>query len=186
MNIPNTLTLIRIFLVPFLVLVFYLPFHWSYFVSAVIFTLAAVTDWFDGFLARKLNQTTPFGAFFDPVADKIMVVIALCLLIEHFRIFWITVPAIIIIGREIVISALREWMAELGKRTSVAVCMVGKAKTMAQMIAIMMLLLSPSYPDKTIEYAGIALLYGSALLTLWSMYVYLKAAWADLTPFNKK
>ena len=146
---------------------------------------AAATDWFDGYLARRLNQSTPFGAFFDPVADKIMVATALCLLIDDFRAFWVTVPALIIIGREIVISALREWMAELGKRTSVAVSMVGKAKTAAQMVAITLLLLSPVPFDSWIGYLGMALLYLSAILTLWSMYVYLKAAWPDLSPFAK-
>ena len=105
MNVPNILTSIRIILVPFLVLVFYLPFDNRYLVSAGIFAFAAATDWFDGYLARKLNQTTPFGEFFDPVADKIMVATALCLLVEDFNVFWITIPAMIIIGREIVISA---------------------------------------------------------------------------------
>ena len=113
-----------------------------------------------------------------------MVATALCLLVDEFRSFWMTVPAMIIIGREIVISALREWMAELGKRTSVAVSMIGKAKTMAQMAAITFLLLSPAKINGWIEYVGIVLLYLSAVLTLWSMYVYLKAAWPDLTPFK--
>lgn len=185
MNIPNFLTLTRIVLVPFLVIIFYLPFEWSYLACAGIFAFAAATDWFDGYLARRLNQTTPFGAFFDPVADKIMVATALCLLIDEFRAFWVTVPALIIIGREIVISALREWMAELGKRTSVAVSMIGKAKTMAQMAAITLLLLSPVPVDSWIGFLGILLLYLSAILTLWSMYIYLKAAWPDLSPFNK-
>ncbi len=184
MNIPNFLTLTRIVLVPFLVILFYLPFSWSYLACAGIFAFAAATDWFDGYLARRLNQSTPFGAFFDPVADKIMVATALCLLIDEFRVFWMTVPALIIIGREIVISALREWMAELGKRTSVAVSMIGKAKTTAQMVAITLLLLSPVPIDSWIGLTGIVLLYISAFLTLWSMYVYLKAAWPALTPFN--
>ncbi len=184
MNVPNLLTLIRIILVPILVLVFYLPFQWSYLVCAGIFAVAAATDWFDGYLARRLNQTTPFGAFFDPVADKIMVATALCLLVDEFRTFWVTVPAMIIIGREIVISALREWMAELGKRTSVAVSMVGKAKTAAQMGAITLMLLTPAPEITWIGYVGAGMLYVSAVLTLWSMYAYLKAAWPDLTPFK--
>ncbi|MDD7804715.1 MAG: CDP-diacylglycerol--glycerol-3-phosphate 3-phosphatidyltransferase [Endozoicomonas sp. (ex Botrylloides leachii)] len=185
MNIPNTLTSLRIILVPILVLVFYLPFETRHLASAGIFFIAAVTDWFDGFLARKLNQATPFGAFFDPAADKIMVTTALCLLIDGSNTFWITLPAMIIIGREIVISALREWMAELGKRTSVAVSIIGKAKTMAQMAAITFLLLSPLHLGGLISYLGIVLLYLSVILTLWSMYVYLKAAWPDLSPFEK-
>ena len=185
MNVPNFLTLTRIVLVPFLVVIFYLPFAWSYLACAGIFAFAAATDWFDGYLARRLNQTTPFGAFFDPVADKIMVATALCLLIDEFRVFWMTVPALVIIGREIVISALREWMAELGKRTSVAVSVIGKAKTVAQMTAITLLLLSPVPVDSWIGFLGIVLLYLSAILTLWSMYIYLRAAWPDLSPFNK-
>ncbi|USE39717.1 CDP-diacylglycerol--glycerol-3-phosphate 3-phosphatidyltransferase [Endozoicomonas sp. SCSIO W0465] len=185
MNVPNFLTLTRIVLLPFFIIIFYLPFGWSYLACAGIFAFAAATDWFDGYLARRLNQTTPFGAFFDPVADKIMVATALCLLIDEFRAFWVTVPALIIIGREIVISALREWMAELGKRTSVAVSMIGKAKTMAQMTAITLLLLSPVPIDSWIGFLGILLLYLSAILTLWSMYIYLQAAWPDLSPFNK-
>ncbi len=185
MNIPNFLTLTRLVLVPFLVIIFYLPFSWSYIACAGIFAFAAATDWFDGYLARRLNQSTPFGAFFDPVADKVMVATALCLLIDGFHAFWMTVPALIIIGREIVISALREWMAELGKRTSVAVSMIGKAKTAAQMTAISLLLLSPVPIDSWIGYLGMTLLYLSSILTLWSMYIYLKAAWPDLSPFAK-
>ncbi|WP_067522572.1 CDP-diacylglycerol--glycerol-3-phosphate 3-phosphatidyltransferase [Endozoicomonas ascidiicola] len=185
MNVPNFLTLARIVLVPFLVIIFYLPFESRYLVCAGIFAFAAVTDWFDGYLARRWNQSTPFGAFFDPVADKIMVAAALCLLIDEFSSFWMTVPAMIIVGREIVISALREWMAELGKRTSVAVSMIGKAKTTAQMVAITLLLLSPKPLDTWTDYAGIVLLYLAVVLTLWSMYVYLKAAWPDLSPFQK-
>ena len=185
MNIPNILTSLRIVLVPFLVLMFYMPFEWSYLVSAGIFAVAAITDWFDGYLARRWNQSTPFGAFFDPVADKIMVATALCLLVDEFRVFWMTIPAMVIIGREIVISALREWMAELGKRTSVAVNMVGKLKTAFQMLAITLLLLSPVPMSGPIGYSGIILLYISAGLTLWSMYVYLRAAWPDLSPFTK-
>ena len=185
MNVPNLLTLTRIVLVPFLVIFFYLPFQWSYQACAVIFAVAAITDWFDGYLARRWDQNTPFGAFFDPVADKIMVVTALCLLIDGFHTFWITVPALIIIGREIVISALREWMAELGKRTSVKVSMIGKAKTSAQMLAITLLLFSPTPLSSWIGVAGIALLYISVVLTLWSMYIYLRAAWPELSPFQK-
>ncbi|WP_422475240.1 CDP-diacylglycerol--glycerol-3-phosphate 3-phosphatidyltransferase [Endozoicomonas sp. ALB032] len=185
MNIPNTLTMLRVVLVPFLVLIFYLPIEMRYTLCAGIFAAAAVTDWFDGYLARRWNQTTPFGAFFDPVADKIMVATALCLLVDEFRAAWMTIPAVIIIGREIVISALREWMAEIGKRTSVAVNMIGKFKTVGQMMAITLLLLAPAPLESMIGYIGLALLYISAILTLWSMYVYLHAAWPDLTPFSR-
>ena len=185
MNIPNLLTLIRIILVPFLVVLFYLPLNWSYMACSLVFAFAAVTDWFDGYLARRWNQSTPFGAFFDPVADKIMVVTALCLLIESFGSLWVTIPTVVIIGREIVISALREWMAEIGKRTSVAVSMIGKAKTMAQMVAITFLLITPTAFESWSSWLGIVLLYISSILTLWSMVVYLRAAWPDLTPFKQ-
>lgn len=179
MNIPNLLTSFRIVLIPVFVLVFYLPFHWSYLASAGIFGIAAITDWFDGYLARKLNQSTPFGAFLDPVADKLMVAVALGLLIERFDIWYFTLPALIIIGREIVISALREWMAELGKRASVAVSMVGKIKTVLQMVAILLFLVFDPKVHST-EALAYGTFYAAALLTLWSMLVYLKAAWPAL------
>ncbi|MDP0563568.1 MAG: CDP-diacylglycerol--glycerol-3-phosphate 3-phosphatidyltransferase [Candidatus Endonucleobacter sp. (ex Gigantidas childressi)] len=184
MNIPNILTSIRIILVPFLVIFFYLPLEHRHLICSGLFAFAAATDWFDGYLARKLGQTTPFGEFFDPVADKVMVATALCLLAEGFSVFWITVPAMIIIGREIVISSLREWMAELGKRASVSVSMMGKAKTTAQMTAITFLLLSPVPVNNWTGYIGIGLLYLSSALTLWSMCVYLAAAWSGLAPFK--
>ena len=116
MNIPNLLTVLRVLLIPVFILLFYLPFDWSYWAASGIFALAAVTDWFDGYLARRLEQSTPFGAFLDPVADKLMVAVALVLLVEEHANIWLTLPAAIIIGREIVVSALREWMAELGER----------------------------------------------------------------------
>ena len=139
-NIPNALTLMRILLIPVLVTVFYLPFQGHWLVAAGIFTLAAVTDWFDGYLARRLGQMTAFGAFLDPVADKLMVTVALVLLVERHDTILFTLAATVIIGREIVVSALREWMAELGQRTSVAVSYVGKVKTALQMIAVIGLL----------------------------------------------
>ncbi len=120
-NIPTLLTLFRVVLIPFFVLAFYLPVVWAPFACALIFLIAAVTDWFDGYLARRWNQSTRFGAFLDPVADKVMVAIAMVLVAEHYHTRWVTLPAATMIGREIIISALREWMAELGKRSSVAV-----------------------------------------------------------------
>ncbi len=120
-NIPTLLTLFRVILIPFFVLVFYLPVTRSPFAAALIFCVAAVTDWFDGFLARRWNQSTRFGAFLDPVADKVLVAIAMVLVTEHYHSWWVTLPAATMIAREIIISALREWMAELGKRSSVAV-----------------------------------------------------------------
>lgn len=177
MNIPNALTFARVLMVPVFVLVFYLPVHWSFAASAVIFGIAAATDWLDGYLARRLNQSTAFGAFLDPVADKLMVVIALALLVERYHAWWFTLPAMVIIGREIVISALREWMAEVGKRTSVAVSYIGKIKTTVQMIAIVGFLLIA--PDSHVALQSICMLlvYGAATLTLWSMIIYLRAAW---------
>lgn len=178
MNIPNILTSVRIFMIPVLVVIYYLPWEGRYYACAIIFALAAVTDWLDGYLARKLNQTTPFGAFFDPVADKIMVAIALVLLVASYANPLLTLASAVIIGREIVISALREWMAEMGKRASVAVSYIGKLKTAMQMLAIFILL--GSRPDTVLAHVGEAVLIAAALLTLWSMYVYLKAAWPEL------
>jgi CDP-diacylglycerol--glycerol-3-phosphate 3-phosphatidyltransferase len=176
-NIPNALTLLRILLIPVLVLVFYWPFPHHLLVAAAIFSLAAITDWFDGYLARRLGQTTPFGAFLDPVADKLMVAVALVLLVERHDTVLFTVAACVIIGREIVISALREWMAELGERTSVAVSYVGKVKTTVQMIAIIGLLaIDPDLDDSRLLALCYVLLYVAAVLTLWSMIIYLRAA----------
>ena len=176
-NIPNALTLMRILLIPVLVIVFYLPFQGHWLVAAGIFTLAAVTDWFDGYLARRLGQMTAFGAFLDPVADKLMVTVALVLLVERHDTILFTLAATVIIGREIVVSALREWMAELGQRTSVAVSYVGKVKTALQMIAVIGLL--AVNPDRDAGWMlGLCyvLLYSAAVLTLWSMIAYLRAA----------
>lgn len=179
MNIPNILTGFRIILIPVLVLVYYLPFSWNYTAACGVFIAAAVTDYFDGYLARKLNQMTPFGAFLDPVADKLMVAVALVLLTEQYSSPWFAVPAAIIIGREIVISALREWMAELGKRTSVAVSYIGKVKTFVQMVSLTFLLAFPN-GSGFMSLLGLLMLYIAATLTLWSMIIYIKAAWSDL------
>ena len=179
-TIPNILTLLRIILIPVLVLVFYSPLHWSYQISATIFGLAAVTDWLDGYLARRLQQLSVFGAFLDPVADKLMVAVALVLLVQDNPSPLFAVPAAIIIGREIAISALREWMSEIGERTKVAVSIIGKIKTTIQMIAILLLLYKfPLGPFPAHE-VGVILLYIAAILTLWSMLVYLRAAWPIL------
>ena len=177
-NIPNTLTILRILLIPVLVVVFYLPFENHLLVAAGIFAAAAVTDWFDGYLARRLGQMTAFGAFLDPVADKLMVAIALVLLVERHDTLLFTLAACVIIGREIVISALREWMAELGKRTSVAVSYIGKVKTAFQMVAITGLLaINPATDESWLLALCYLVLYAAAVLTLWSMVVYLRAAW---------
>ncbi|TDT41459.1 CDP-diacylglycerol--glycerol-3-phosphate 3-phosphatidyltransferase [Halospina denitrificans] len=178
MNLPNILTVSRIILIPALVLVFFMPFHWAYMASAVVFAIAAITDWLDGFLARRWDQSTPLGAFLDPVADKLIVSVALALLIHDYGSLFLTIPAIVIIGREIVISALREWMAEMGKRASVAVSYIGKLKTGFQMVAIVLLLAYP--PGEPVARAGLVILAIAAALTLWSMSVYLKAAWEEM------
>lgn len=177
LNIPNALTLLRIVLIPVLVLVFYLPFEHHLLVAAGVFSVAAITDWFDGYLARRLGQMTQFGAFLDPVADKLMVAVALVLLVERHDTILFTLAACIIIGREIVVSALREWMAELGQRTSVAVSYVGKVKTAFQMMAIVGLLaIDPGTEHSWLLALSYALLYIAAILTLWSMIIYLRAA----------
>lgn len=185
MNIPNILTFIRISLIPAVVLLFYLG-SLGHVLAAIVFALAALTDWLDGYLARNLNQTTRFGEFLDPVADKLMVAIALILVVAELGTIYIAIPAAVIVGREIVISALREWMAEIGKRVSVAVGFIGKIKTAAQMLALVLLLLyRPGY-GKGFLLGGMCLLYFAVALTLWSMYIYLKIAWPDLTLTREK
>lgn len=186
MNIPNILTSLRLLLIPVIVVVHYLPFTGTNGLAAGIFLVASFTDWFDGYLARRLNQTTPFGAFLDPVADKVMVAVALVLLIEKFDTPIITIPGMIIISREIVISALREWMAELGKRTSVAVSFIGKLKTASQMGSITLLLWAEHMSEGLVGISGLMMLQVAAVLTIWSMFIYLKAAWPDLNPFGKE
>ena len=185
-NIPNALTILRICLIPVLVAVFYVPFHNHLVFAAAIFAGAAVTDWFDGYLARRLGQTTAFGAFLDPVADKLMVAVALVLLVERHDTQLLTLAACVIIGREIVVSALREWMAELGARTSVAVSYVGKVKTAFQMVAITALLaIDPDTHESWLLALSYVVLYVAAVLTLWSMFIYLKAAWAVIKEQDK-
>ncbi|OUS11996.1 CDP-diacylglycerol--glycerol-3-phosphate 3-phosphatidyltransferase [Gammaproteobacteria bacterium 53_120_T64] len=176
LNLPNMLTLLRVALIPLLVVVFYLPWDARYLASGAIFAFAALTDLLDGYLARKLNQETPFGAFLDPVADKLIVAVALIILLERNPSLAFAIPVIVIISREIVISALREWMAEIGDRTSVAVSNIGKIKTALQMIAIIVLLAFDPSQSALMSGIGFVLLYAAALLTLWSMLVYLKLA----------
>lgn len=184
-NIPNILTLLRIALIPVFVVIFYLPHgaimeggfpaQWVNLTAAVIFALAAFTDWLDGYWARRYHQTSSFGAFLDPVADKLMVAAALIVLVEFGRVG--AVVATIIIGREIAISALREWMASIGKRNNVAVALIGKIKTAAQMIAILLLLYYDSIGNFNTKLIGSILIVIAAILTLVSMAYYLKAAW---------
>lgn len=179
-SLPNLLTLSRILLIPVFVGVFYLPFSWAHGAAAIIFATASFTDWLDGYLARKLQQISPFGAFLDPVADKLLVATSLLLLVGAKDLDYITLPAIIIVGREIVISALREWMAEIGRRASITVSYVGKVKTAFQMSALILLL--AFYPATSYwGVLGFILLYMAAILTIWSMVAYIVIAWPQLT-----
>jgi len=179
LNLPNLLTWLRILLIPLFVGIFYFEKSWvsgpnQNLVATVIFTAAAVTDWLDGWLARKLNQTSAFGAFLDPVADKLMVAAALIILVQLGRLD--AIIALIIIGREIAISALREWMAQIGSGKSVAVSFLGKIKTVSQMVAIPLLLYHDPVGSFNPLQLGTWLIYLAALLTLASMAYYLKAA----------
>ncbi len=180
LNVPNLLSLLRIFLVPVLILLFLLPHDSAAFWATVIFLVAAMTDWFDGYLARRLNQSSPFGAFIDPVADKLIVVVALILILFKNPQWLILLPIIVIVGREITVSALREWMAELGARNVVKVSNMGKWKTTFQMIAIACLIFNDSLFGLPVFELGLVLLYVAAILTLWSMLIYLRAAWPML------
>jgi CDP-diacylglycerol--glycerol-3-phosphate 3-phosphatidyltransferase/cardiolipin synthase len=179
-NLPTALTWLRIVLIPVFVGVYYLPDAWlspaaRNWTGMTIFAVAALTDWFDGWLARRWGQTSAFGAFLDPVADKLMVAAALIVLVMLDR-----APAylaMIIIGREIAISALREWMAQLGRTKSVGVALIGKIKTAAQMTALIALLLEePVLPYVSTHVLGIVALWIAAILTLWSMFHYLRLA----------
>jgi CDP-diacylglycerol--glycerol-3-phosphate 3-phosphatidyltransferase len=187
LSLPNLLTYLRIILIPLLVLAYHLPHRHAHVLAMSIFILAAITDWLDGYLARKLDQMSRFGAFLDPVADKLMIAAALVLLVSDenvhaqvldTRLFSIVV--LVIIGREIAVSALREWMAEAGKRSSVAVSIIGKLKTVSQMVAIPFLLLDQPILGVDVFTLGEGLLYLAAGLTLWSMIIYLRAAWPAL------
>lgn len=180
-NIPNLLTLLRIFLIPVFVLVFYVDSPWAPYAAALVFGAAALTDWLDGYLARLWGQTSPLGAFLDPVADKLMVAVALVLLVQADPRTLLVLPAVVIIGREITVSALREWMAEIGARGKVAVSMTGKLKTTAQMVSIVLLLLQKAALPGWVYALGLWLLYLAAVLTLWSMLLYIRAAWPSLS-----
>jgi len=182
MNIPNSLTLVRIAFIPLLAILFYLPWNWAHAACSLVFILAAVTDWLDGYLARRLNQTSAFGAFLDPVADKLIVAVALILILEHHPSLFMALPVAIIIGREIAISALREWMAEMGERGVVAVSWIGKVKTTAQMTALALLLYWEPIGTIPVSEVGFVLLYAAAILTLWSMFIYLRVAWPSFWP----
>lgn len=180
MNLPNNLTLLRIALIPVFVACFYAPIPYQYPIASLVFAVAALTDLLDGYLARRLDLVSPLGAFLDPVADKLMVAVVLVLLVQRDPSVWIALPAAIIIGREITISALREWMAELGARSKVAVSVFGKIKTTAQMIALILLVYRAPEFGLPVYETGVVLLYIAAILTLVSMFQYLYFAWPKL------
>ena len=191
-NLPNILTMIRVALIPVFVILFYWPTPRSNLMAAVVFIIAALTDLLDGYLARKLHKTTKFGAFLDPVADKIMVCVALVLIVEFYSVhvaeffphmnLLVSIPAMIIIAREITVSALREWMAELGKRAMVAVSWVGKWKTTIQLISISGLIWRM---DDVIIYCSLGMLMVATVLTIWSMIMYLKVGFANMREGNR-
>ena len=192
-NLPNILTLLRLALIPVFVALFYYPTPLSNFYAALVFVIAGLTDLLDGFLARKLHMETKFGAFLDPVADKIIVCVALVLLVEYYSLhndeffpymnLCISIPAMIIVAREITVSALREWMAELGKRTMVAVSWVGKWKTTIQLVSIGLLIWRYNNP---IIYIALGMLIIATVLTIWSMVMYLKAGFSSIKGSDAK
>ena len=187
LSLPNLLTSLRIFLIPVLVLCFYLlPLDLRYLASAFIFSVASLTDWLDGYLARRMGQMTPFGAFLDPVADKLLVAVALILLVEAHASALLAIPALVIVRREIVVSALREWMSTHSDRSGVRVSMVAKVKTGFQMTAIIVLLAQGPDLSAPLVILGYLLLYIAAGLTLWSMWQYLLIAWPDLSSGMQK
>jgi CDP-diacylglycerol--glycerol-3-phosphate 3-phosphatidyltransferase len=185
-NLPTWLTLFRVALLPVMVLVFYLPFRGHNITAAIVFALAGITDWLDGYLARRLNMTSKFGAFLDPVADKLMVAVTLFMLVASHRGDWsgivMAVTSAIIVGREISISALREWMAEIGMRATVRVAFIGKLKTVMQMVALIVLILQHEKEAEALRlyHIGEGLLVVAGVLTIWSGLHYLRAAWPAL------
>ncbi len=176
LTIPTYLTFLRIIFIPLLAVLFYLPWQYSNIACTIVFIIAGITDWLDGYLARKLKMETPFGAFLDPVADKLMVAFVLVLIVQQENSLYMTLPAAIIIGREITIASLREWMAEIGQRATVKVSQLGKWKTSVQMISIGLLLFNQDFKGLPINTIGYVLMYLAAILTLWSMINYLRAA----------
>jgi len=181
LTLPTILTLFRIVLLPVMVVVFYLPFRGANLAAAAIFIAAALTDWLDGWIARRYGMTSAFGAFLDPVADKLMVAVTLFLLVERNPSQMLAVTSAVIVGREISISALREWMAEIGQRAKVGVATVGKIKTIVQMVALVVLLYQHDSPELRLYRVGEYLLVAAATLTIWSALVYVRAAWPVLT-----
>ncbi len=186
LTIPTWLTLLRIAMIPVLVVVYYLDYRWTNIAATAIFAFASITDWLDGWIARRWNQYSAFGAFLDPVADKLMVSTALVITVEHHHTVWMALWASVIIGREIAVSALREWMAEAGQGAKVAVQAIGKIKTVVQMVALGFLLYRQPLWGLPIFAIGEWLLAAAAMLTLWSGYEYARAAWPSLSAQEKK
>jgi CDP-diacylglycerol--glycerol-3-phosphate 3-phosphatidyltransferase len=186
LTIPTWLTLLRIAMIPVLVVVYYLDYRWTNIAATAIFAFASITDWLDGWIARRWNQYSAFGAFLDPVADKLMVSTALVITVEHHHTVWMALWASVIIGREIAVSALREWMAEAGQGAKVAVQAIGKIKTVVQMVALGFLLYRQPLWGFPIFAIGEWLLAAAAMLTLWSGYEYARAAWPSLSAQEKK
>ncbi len=179
-NLPNTLTWMRIFAIPIVVLLYYLPFKWSDPAAGLLFSAAGITDSLDGYFARKYSQTSKLGAFLDPVADKLIVAVALVLIVSRDPRWFVVLTASVIIGREIAISALREWMAEIGQRRKVAVSGIGKLKTILQIVGLSMMLIRWDLFGLPVYELGLGLTVVAAVLTLYSMQRYLAAAWPDL------
>lgn len=184
MNSANFATCSRILLIPLIVMSYYSSYQYAHLLAAVLFSIASLTDWLDGYLARKLNQASEFGAFLDPVADKVLVAVVLIMLVAVYP--GLLLATAIIIVREILVSALREWMASQGQRDAVAVKFSGKLKTTVQMIAIIILLLATSSYPQWIWLSGYLLLNVSAILSLWSMFIYFKSAWPVLFTDEQK
>jgi CDP-diacylglycerol--glycerol-3-phosphate 3-phosphatidyltransferase/cardiolipin synthase len=180
-NIPNLLTWLRIVLIPVVVVLFYLPYDWGDVAAGLLFAVAGITDSLDGYVARRMNQVSPLGAFLDPVADKLMVATALVLIVSRDPTWYVTLTAAVIIGREIAISALREWMAEIGARRKIAVSALGKFKTIVQITGLSMMLFWEDLFGLPIYRIGVVLTIVAAVLTLWSMVLYLRLAWPDLS-----
>jgi CDP-diacylglycerol---glycerol-3-phosphate 3-phosphatidyltransferase len=179
-NLPNTLTWLRILMIPGIVVLFYLPFWWAHPAAGVGFALAGITDSLDGYFARKLGLTSRLGAFLDPVADKLIVAAALVLIVSRDPQWYMVIAAIVIIGREIAVSALREWMAEIGARGRIKVSVLGKYKTIMQIFGLSLLLFRQDLLGIPIYALGLILTGVAAVLTLWSMILYLRLAWPEL------
>jgi CDP-diacylglycerol--glycerol-3-phosphate 3-phosphatidyltransferase len=180
-TLPTGITLLRIALIPIFVIVFYLPFNWANQIAAAIFGVACFSDWVDGYLARMLKQESAFGAFLDPVADKLIVVVAIILIVEANPSIYVALPSVIIVAREITVSALREWMAELGSRATIKVSFIGKVKTAAQLFSLFLMIYAETIFGYSMFEIGLGFYYLAAIFTIISMVLYLKAAWPVIT-----